>query len=722
VPGGLSLHLATLIWVDTLICLRNKQKSSQWAIELATSLDAVAAAFAKWLQINGEPHIGLGELTDASSLSRFSDASYAFALLIQSGRLTPERLDYQQAQQIFCAAINARTPEQMQSTDHIYCGLQLARHCGDVASVQETLRALIKDIQNRYESDEYSRAEDHFHSIVLRLLINFHGGRLRDALLDTLLQRGKEHLDKLQYDLDRKQQLAFEEMILSQIQVNLTDSVRLSGSEERGAVYRVRFRLKSDATRDDGQASSWQSDRLRLIAKKGSYDALRHSIDQYQKLPEALQFYFAKHTDNLLQFGETQEWYLIMEDLVHMSPLSEVLSRLNSEVIDSSETEELAKLTNAVSDALQAVHIHDQHKPILGKQFWQLYYTPITKSVEQLCADDAYPRLKRYLHGRFVSNGWRYRSFQSYLDALTNHADKLNPPKVGLTHGDCHSRNIMLDSRLSTVKFVDLEMLQDDDDYLNDYGLLLEDVAIYLYLPHLRHTQGLTIDDVVALPDPVSHTNAINYPILPRDSETIIAFQHLLLQRLKGFADQIDDKRWKERLWLAIVRNLLILGSRQTLYHEKDPRRHEERYRSILVCFAEAARLLNELIVRLDTPERGELPEIPFTGQLRAPLPPPFPLRDLRQAIMTLDPRIDHHTLPDQPYVTEYMLGDRVLAKLNTGKKPVELLLPGQLNDYTAPFGLFQITNSEPGWLLVVLKADLTMNEVLNLIRQAINL
>lgn len=723
VPGGLNRTLATLIWADTLITLRQKEDITGWATELDTGLHAIHQSFTEWLEHHFSSHGDAANLSP-TSFTRLSDASYAFDLLMQSAYLTPQMPMYQQSQLAFCQAVQARSQEQMQNADLLYCGLQLARYGAKNQAVRNTLVTLLRDVQSRYESGEYNHDDDHFHALVLRLLINFYGDELRDGLLDTLLQRDKERVVQYQKDQALKQQYAFEDLILKQTRAELSPPDRLSGSEERGAVYRVRFRLRSDATYDDGRPFSLPRDALRLIIKKGSYDALLHSIEQYQKLPESLRSHFAKHTYDLAQFGDTQEWYLVMEDLADMTPLCETLLQIDPQVPTHTEQDQIHTIAGTVSQALQALHTNGQHAPMFGDQFWRLYYVPITESIERLCNVAAYPNLKRYLTSRFVSNGWRYRHFNSYLDALRRHADKLHPPVIGLVHGDCHSRNLMLDDTQKHLKFVDLEMFRDDDDYLVDYALLLEDVAIYLYLPHVHQPRGLLLEEIEVLPeqDPQSHQNAINYPLLPRDSEVMLIFQRALMQRLREYARRLGDDYWKERLWLAIVRNLLVLGSRQLHFADKESQRQEERYRSVLVCFAEAIRLLSELAGRLDMPSRGDLPEIPFMGQPRQPLPPPFPIKELRRAIMVLDPDVTQSNPPHESYVTLYAYRQISFLAIRSGAKGkdvLSLVLYGQWSDFSGLLPLTQFAKDAPEGIQIQLTSAIQYDDIVNLIRQS---
>jgi hypothetical protein len=343
---------------------------------------------------------------------------------------------------------------------------------------------------------------------------------------------------------------------------------------------------------------------LQFIVKQGSIESLSRTIRRFGELPSELRHYFAHHSDKAETAGD--DWYLLMEDLVGLTPLSEVLDRIDLRWAGRAEHDQMARLTGAVSKTLRALHQHNRHAPVATNELGWLYLNPIAQSVNMLCEPDAFPELKTYIEQGLTANGRAYQPLNHYLARLQAHADRLTAPAVGGVHGDCHSRNLMIDDALAAVKFVDLETLSYTDDYLIDYGLLFEDVALYRYLPRGQRPDALTTNDIDAGADHV------NYPAIPRGADSVLYFQTCLLDQISTFAQTVGDTHYKPRLWLAIVRNLVQLIARQLPL--SDPLKRPELLKLSAVAYAEAARLLSDLATYLDAPETARLPMLPFPG------------------------------------------------------------------------------------------------------------
>jgi hypothetical protein len=290
-----------------------------------------------------------------------------------------------------------------------------------------------------------------------------------------------------------------------------------------------------------------------------------------------------------------------MEDLVGMSPLSELLDRLDLRSAGRSEHDQIARAAASVGEALRALHTHRRRPPAAGNVIHWLYLNPISESIQSVC--ESLPELKSYSDHEFESNGATYQPLNFYLNKLSVRAGELTPPALGAVHGDCHSRNLMIDDKLDAVKFIDLETISFLDDYLIDYGQLLEDVALYRFLPRGQRPNSLTADEIFA------DGKRLDYPHLPRDADSILFFEKCLLEQIEKFARETQDRNYKPRLWLAVIRNLIQLSSRQ-LPVTSDQFRREETLKLVLVAYAEAVRLLDELVNYLELSEI--LKDMPF--------------------------------------------------------------------------------------------------------------
>src|SRR6185369_4382525 len=129
-----------------------------------------------------------------------------------------------------------------------------------------------------------------------------------------------------------------------------------------------------------------------------------------------------------------------------------------------------------------------------------VYLAPMALALERLAQPLAFPELQQWLDTPPAVNGQHYQPLEQYLHAIRRARGKLEPHSLGYLHGDCHSRNVMLTHDLGEARFVDIETLSTAQDYLVDYGLLLEDVAIYQSLPYADERGRVTWDEIVVEP------------------------------------------------------------------------------------------------------------------------------------------------------------------------------------------------------------------------------
>lgn len=601
VPGEFSRVMNTLIWVDTLFWLqRHGAPAHLWQPNLDPGCSAIEGALDKWL---ADPHA----LKSGSDLKGVREVSYVFEILARGGRVDPASPRGWRIKSALIEASETSTKDRLRST--LYYGLQLATHFHAEPEAAAAVKGLIQTLRERYESGSHSGQPDYFHAIALRLLVAHHGGDLRETILESLWLRNRQAAARERDGLERRQRAALTALIHRHVEVNLGQVTRLSGTRTRAAVYRARFSLQSDATDQGGRPFAILPDSLQMIVKQGSIESLSRTIRRYGELPDELRRYFARHSDKAETSGD--EWYLTMEDLVDMLPLSEVIDRIDLRWAGRAEHDHMTRVAAAVVHTLRALHQHRRRPPIASNELGWLYLNPIAEAVNAVCDADALAEFKSYVEGEVESNGQKYHNLNTYLTALQRHAAALTPPAVSAVHGDCHSRNLMIDAALTSVKFVDLETLSYSDDYLTDYGLLLEDVALYRFLPRGQRPDALTADEIAVGPD------RIHFPPIPRAADSILFFQLCLLNQIDSYAASVGDPNYKPRLWLAIVRNLIQLVARQLPL--PDPHRHDETLKLSLVAYAEAVRLLHELTAHLDSPDAHPLPALPFSGAARNP-------------------------------------------------------------------------------------------------------
>jgi hypothetical protein len=320
-------------------------------------------------------------------------------------------------------------------------------------------------------------------------------------------------------------------------------------------------------------------------------------------------------------------------------------------------------------------------------------------ALERLAQPAAFPELKQWLGGPLAANRRRYRPLDWYLHQLRRHEAQLNPPSLGYVHGDCHSRNLILSRDFSACRFVDIETLSSAEDYVVDYGLLLEDVALYQSLPYGSERGRMEWDEITtSRPANAARTldNYIAFPAFPR-SEAVIAFQTEVLRGLRAYAETLGDEGWQRRLWLAIARGLLLLASRQLTSHTIEPHRKSRgpRYvndtKLVQVAYAEALRLLRELTEHLSVRKAAPLPDLPFPGEHRPPRVVTPPVAALIAALGEgLGEAAERRAVSERPYLTDYVTrdGGRLIARVHTAAAAPVLYLAARPDQLIDPAGL----------------------------------
>jgi hypothetical protein len=698
-PFDMHPTLVTMVWLETLAHLETagllaaeqkawRERANQ---ALLSALEAwIAKASAAVSGGNGEAE---ASPIRAGSLANSGDASYALALLIRFGVLKPDAPQVEQATPLLLEALRQRPPAAMRRAEPLYCARHLLSRHPQPPEIREEVQALINEFVQRYESGDAQHELLPIHALRVRLLLAYHGDALRTAVLEKLWQDTLAASEAEQRQEQEVMEAEFVDLIRHSIRVQLGPPQRITGTRARGEVYRLRFGLTTESTDERGAPLSTPRDTLRLIVKKGPPHVLAQSVQRYRSLPDPLQRLFARHADLAAGAGAG---YLIMQDLAEMQPLSEVLAQLDRPVVLADERHRaVAEVAGAVADILQGLHGYDRRPSLIDHQLDVIYLAPMAVALEQLAQPLAFPELQQWLTTPPLVNSQRYEPLEHYLHALRHAAAQLEPRSLGYLHGDCHSRNVMLTRDMGEARFVDIETLATAQDYVVDYGLLLEDVAIYQSLPYGSERGRISWDEIVtgqADEETGAAEDWLTYPAFP-SSEVVVAFQLELLRHLKNFAEELDDTAWQARLWLATARGLLLLASRQLSSHAVAPRRsHGPRYvndaRLVQLAFAEALRLLRELADHLDPSLAAPLPAVPFPGEQNAPPEASEAVTSLMTALAeALGADSERRAVTGQPQLADYVTrpGERLFARLYALDSQPVIYLAGRPEDFVDP-------------------------------------
>lgn len=710
-----SLPLATMIWLDTLLHLRERDWDiSAFQMRSTHAYRALDSLYKKWLHTNGSRDSSVqspraksqpkGASNTELYLKDFSDASYALNLLLRHKDLPPKHAAVRDGKIKLVAKWRARQRNDWRNYDALYCAIQLATHFHDDEKVQQSVLELIAELRKAFDAGYAPDQALPLAALSLRVLGALYGKALSDEIQRAQWsfcceqEREKKQAQKMEHHAEWAQ------LLRDTFIIEIGDEETLSNSDSK-KVLRVRFGFEALGVDDHGQRPHVAKQTLRIILKQGAASDLENAVMMYRSLPPALQVYFAEHapTNHLAARFSGQPAYMVMRDLADMELLADIYQRHDNALWDADAKRVITQTARQVALAFQALH----HEPYTVKgvtnQLERLYLTPLTASIDQVCAT-SFPTLRDFVEGGFDADSVKYKPLAYYLNELRKREEKIRPVKLGRIHGDAHSRNLMLDPTLQRVKFIDVEYFATDRDYLADYALLLEDIAFYQYLPHRQNTARLRFDQFnhtlsgqehktpdarpLALSQNLSpHAesankeksirNAIQYPLLPIDSEAALLFQQTLLSQLKSFADSIGDTNWKARLWLATAQALLLLLERQT---QSQSRKGDERdiLNLRLVIYAEAIRLLEELVTNLMW--QWQLPELPFRGARAAP----HAINDRalsRQVLQLFDelPNVIRQPHPDQPPWLQFFVSkqSKPFAEFHNIAKefPMELVL-----------------------------------------------
>ncbi len=588
--------LATLIYLDTLFYLGQMQTLPEfWQQCQGRALGAISREVVSWFEnpSTSEPFVSTQEL------------SYALDILLIYGALTPQDPMIETIRSSLVAELDTSDESKILSEEALYCSIQLSRHFAQHRDTQRILGHLRGALLRGYQTGSLAIAaqEFPFHPLVLRLLTTYHDDRLSGAILKQLF---RTHEEQFRSEVQARQAEVETELrqLLQQYQVlvDIKGVQKLGGGMRAEKVYSVEFEVALSGPGGNANATMYPSspsaggpdarqnatplwsDSQKLVVKTAPIEDLRRSINQYKALPFGIRPLFAAHAHDpyLIQSARGPTGYLIMQDLLHMQTLDALLDDLDLPMLTQRHAQMLTSAVSRVAAALHRIHHEDvtRRDHYAGGQIARLYLAPLEDKIIQL--GQKFPRLKPELRGIWF-NERDYKSLNHYLGILQNRIGQLRPSALCLVHGDCHTRNIMLDRSGDRVMFIDLDRISWSGDYIDDFALLLEDACVYRYLSGSDRRGGLRPGDVleVSMPD-----GAVGWRCTRSlfQRQLTQRFQTALLELLPGYAQAMhNDANWQARLWLATAVRLLGLASLV------------EEISFAVVLYAEAIRLLDTL-------------------------------------------------------------------------------------------------------------------------------
>jgi hypothetical protein len=642
--------LASCVVLDTLLTLGDNSERRKYYEEADALHQAIVTALRRqlktWCEANGtapkdaEPPAQLRsaarpsrKIPTKSEIDNPRDLSYVLGLLSKSGRLAALHVHVDSVASDLIATIEASKRKRYDDLLHVlYAALHLAdlatTHKKDDAKIRITLRELLTGMRARYANPDAIRAEDIMNcTLILRVLMAYHGPqKLARSIVTHRVRDAEQQRSRDQISLKS----AFQEVIRDSIEIVIGDSEyeELTGGFTDDKVFRVNYTVQVPQPERDDHAAA-QPHPLRtgsLIIKRSTGEAFRTAAQNYNKVPTAVQDFFVQPPSGAAQskayvMGDPPTYYLPMQDLTGMRTFHDLFNEFDEhcQTDQFTLTDPHARRLRAAVDQICQMSFSlfsaNQLEPVrfASKLSSQMYLSVLYLSRIEgklLRAVDQLPWLKNLLDGFSAQRDGlsdqmqRFRALGYYLAAVPDHAEILKPRYLGLTHGDFHSRNIMLNNGCTHVKLIDLDKVSESGDYMADLGNLIADLCVYRPVSEPRSRAALPHEDIAfdettirkQMDGGLGGTSRmqIKYPSLSRPASRI--FQKHLLDNIERFARELGDEYWKPRLWLSTATALLVrLGMRKVLFDGEDDGDKDTAKRIASVLYGEATRLLHEL-------------------------------------------------------------------------------------------------------------------------------
>jgi hypothetical protein len=613
-PAGESPLLGMCIVLDTLLHLERTGRRE----ELCSARDytrhrnrmvrKLQQQARSWLAASQSPN-GRAPTARRGEIENARDLSYVLGLLLEAGDGNLE----EEASALIKASLLKSIAEHdrlrfAKATSTLYAALQLADHFPADARVSVAVEKLLTELRYAYGTIEPAAAEHANvrrwdliqHTLVLRLLICQYRNAGSDgipAFTRAMVSRFVRDVERAHAAEDDTSDREMESAVRNHLRVKIARRKQLSGGFSDDQVYHVTFASWFPALEPNGHQ---RTPNTSLIIKRSTRDAFLRADENYRRLPPALLDAFVAQPSPAFvhESGNSPTYYLVMEDLTNLYTLRHLFNEFDNLIV---REQHQRLLRHAASETCAVVFKLFRQPgttiPAPTSQIAKLYIAPVEKKVTQTVR--RLPWLKSLLKG-FPAGRYRFRALDHYLGLLSEHADRLQPRQLGITHNDFHARNIMLDRDCTHVKLIDLDKIDRAGDYLLDIATMLQDVCVYRRVTEPEREFGLPFEQVLLGTNvPTSGEDAplrMPYPALGRPASRLL--QEAVLREVEQFAKQIGDLQWKPRLWLATASTLLSYLSFQT---QREP---------AAVLFGEGIRLLDELAGFL---EHGRaLPEVLF--------------------------------------------------------------------------------------------------------------
>lgn len=596
VHAHINMLLASMIYMDGLLLLEQQERlTSEQAERKACIQSMLAGKLDEWCT---SPSMVGDETLDPGKLS------YALDLLVRAGQLDVESEVAKVIQRSLSDHIFEHRNDRPLDSDILYCAIHLISHFRQISGVAEAVSSLVSAIRQKYVTRDFRRESSSFNPLYVRLLIHLHGPKLKSEVMNLLLDREQAHRDeheKLESEIRRT---AFEQIVTSRVRASIQEDIPLTGGLTRAEVFRVKFQVYLSGVGEESTVAPMQiaGGFNSMVVKIDSLGKILAAIDRYEKLPAVAKPYFATHVGppTALDTLATGQAYLVLEDLTERyDTFRSIVDKYDRRRLSSEQREVLIQACDTVLSQLFEIYEHTRQPASVysGSQLHRLYFGRMERALVE--AAQKHTHLKSWYGGFRLGDTIHFPGMEHYHNKLDRFRENLRVKHLMLVHGDCHTRNIMIDDCYERIKLIDLDRISKNGDYIQDISMLLEDIAVFRFVFDPSYANFMDTDQVIfPAHDRQGIENRVEYP--PLTSRMVIEIQQHIMNRVEQYALSIGDEEWRARLWLALGIHLLRLVEKQ-----EDTKRAS-------VLYVEAIKLFDVLEKSL---EQKEMPEgVPFPG------------------------------------------------------------------------------------------------------------
>lgn len=329
-----------------------------------------------------------------------------------------------------------------------------------------------------------------------------------------------------------------DEAVREWIEIEIHKQIPLHGGVSGASVYFVEAEIGFPGLRTELKPKP-----LEFVIKFSSKEGFEKEKIIYDSIPQDLQKWFIDiATVRTIVDGN---FFMIMPFLKKHKPLSHFIYHKNI-----SQGKNYLK---HVIDILEKIHFH-QYSSGQPTKFngFGILLNDYLSDIQRSLSDDTIIRISsEFKTNQFTVNNQTFQEPSKYFEQLLKIANEITPCFPTWVHGDCHSRNILLREKDMDLKFIDIDLLQNQGDYIYDYGTLVADLEIYNLVLQTRRPDfsfNKKSDDVFSYSLP-------NKPV-------ITAAIDFLESCLEKTAQKYGDKNWKKRFLLSKARYLLKMSTK----------------------------------------------------------------------------------------------------------------------------------------------------------------